>query len=81
MNYSIDWDGTGERDRDTCQCPRCGRCHWHLGNPPGLKARGVGRVADNEQAVMLYFDRKLTDDELRELHEVRILPADAGTED
>lgn len=74
MNYSVDWDGPGERDRDTCQCPRCGRMHWHLGKPPGFKARGVGRISDNENAVILYFDRPLTDDELRELHdETRII--------
>ena len=31
--------------------------------------RGIGRVADNPKAVMLYFDRSLTDDEMREIHD------------
>jgi hypothetical protein len=31
-------------------------------------ARGIGRVADNEQALILYFDRKPTDDEMRAIH-------------
>lgn len=31
--------------------------------------RGIGRVADNEKAIILYFDRKLTDDEMRALHD------------
>lgn len=30
---------------------------------------GVSRVADNEQAVLLSFDRRPTDDELRDIHE------------
>jgi hypothetical protein len=34
--------------------------------PP--RARGIGRVSDNENAVILYFDRKLTDDEMRAVH-------------
>jgi hypothetical protein len=39
-----------------------------------LKARGVGRMFDNEKAVLVMFDRKLTDDELRSLHDqIRIL--------
>ena len=76
MNFSVDWDGPGERDRDMCQCVACGRMHWQLSpNPPGLKARGIGRVAGNPQAIMLYFDRPLTDDEMRALHDTsRVLP-------
>lgn len=31
------------------------------------KARGVGRVADNDKAIIVYFDRPLTDDEMRAL--------------
>ena len=43
--------------------------HWRLGKPPGLKARGVGRVADNDKAIMVCFDRRLSDNEMRELHD------------
>jgi hypothetical protein len=35
-----------------------------------LKCRGVGRDADNDKAVAVYFSRPLTDDELRFFHEV-----------
>ena len=34
------------------------------------KARGVGRMGDNDKAIMVHFDRPLTDDELRTLHEM-----------
>jgi hypothetical protein len=34
-----------------------------------LRLWGVSRVADNEQALLLSFDRRPTDDELRALHE------------
>jgi hypothetical protein len=34
-----------------------------------LRLWGVSRVADNEQALMLSFDRSPTDDELRAIHE------------
>jgi hypothetical protein len=38
------------------------------------KVYGIGRVADNEKAIVLYFKRPLTDDEMRVLHEdVRLL--------
>lgn len=65
---------------DLCQCPRCGRAHRHLGEPPGLKPRGISRMADNDRAVLLTFDRPLTDDELRQLHENRLL-SDGGFRD
>jgi hypothetical protein len=31
-------------------------------------AKGIGRVADNEKALILYFDRKPSDDEMRAIH-------------
>jgi hypothetical protein len=31
--------------------------------------RGIGRVADNPKAITLFFDRPLTDDEMREIHD------------
>lgn len=34
-----------------------------------LRLWGVGRVAGNEQALLLSFDRRPTDDELRAVHE------------
>ena len=34
-----------------------------------LKCWGVGRMTDNDKAVLLSFDRPLTDDELRALHD------------
>lgn len=34
-----------------------------------LFMRGIGRVADNPQALMLYFDRRPSDDEVRHIHE------------
>ena len=30
--------------------------------------RGIGRVMSDESAVIMYFDRRLTDDEMRALH-------------
>lgn len=60
------------------QCQTCGsteewlhpaneRCLdlWHL-----PKAMGVGRIADNEQAILVHFGRRPSDDDLRHLHEV-----------
>lgn len=35
-----------------------------------LKAPGVGRDAENEKALVFYFSRRVTDDEMRFLHEV-----------
>jgi len=35
----------------------------------GVKVRGVGRMFDNDKAVLVMLDRKPTDDELRALHE------------
>jgi hypothetical protein len=37
-----------------------------ISHPP---ARGIGRVADNEKAIILTFDRRLTDDEMRAVHD------------
>ena len=34
-----------------------------------IKISGVGRMADNEKAILLIASRKPTDDELRALHE------------
>jgi hypothetical protein len=34
-----------------------------------MMIKGIGRVADNEKAIILYFDRRLTDDEMRALHD------------
>ena len=30
--------------------------------------RGIGRVGDNTKAIIIYFDRELTDNEMRALH-------------
>lgn len=35
-----------------------------------LKCPGAGRVGDNDKALIFYFNRPPTDDELRYLHEV-----------
>jgi hypothetical protein len=35
-----------------------------------LKCSGVGRDADNISALQFYFNRRVTDDEMRFLHEV-----------
>jgi len=41
----------------------------------GLRVNGVGRDADNERTLIVYFDRRPTDDELRAVHEhLRTLP-------
>lgn len=32
------------------------------------RIRGVGRVADNEKALIVYFDEVPSDDDIRELH-------------
>lgn len=36
----------------------------------GLSVNGCGRDAENEKALCFYFNRKVTDDEMRFLHEV-----------
>lgn len=38
--------------------------------PPPLKVWGVSRDAENEKALIIYFDRALTDDEMREVHDL-----------
>jgi hypothetical protein len=46
-----------------------------------LRAVGVARMHDNEQAVLVCFDRKPTDDELRDVHDTlagRIVAPSAG---
>lgn len=35
-----------------------------------VAVRGIGRDADDQRTVMVYFTRPLTDDELRFFHEV-----------
>ncbi len=35
-----------------------------------LKCPGVGRDAENEKSLCFYFSRKVSDDEMRALHEV-----------
>ena len=35
-----------------------------------LKCPGIGRDAENAKAIVLYFSRPLTDDEMRFMHEV-----------
>ena len=35
-----------------------------------LKVYGTGRVADNEQVLLVMMSRKPTDDELREIHDI-----------
>ncbi len=35
-----------------------------------LKCPGVGRDKDNERSLVFYFDRPVTDDEMRFLHEM-----------
>ena len=35
-----------------------------------LKCPGVGRDAENEKALCFYFNRQVSDDEIRYLHEV-----------
>lgn len=37
---------------------------------PKLRCPGIGRVGDNSKALIFYFDRAVTDDEMRFLHEV-----------
>lgn len=39
-------------------------------NPSVLRVWGVSRMADNEKALLVSFNRRLTDDEMRFLHEV-----------
>lgn len=37
---------------------------------PKLSCPGVGRDAENDKSLCFYFSRKVTDDEMRYLHEV-----------
>jgi len=41
-----------------------------VSNSAPLKCPGVGRDAENEKSLAFYFNRKVTDDEMRFLHEV-----------
>jgi hypothetical protein len=49
--------------------PCCGgpNCHPPFVNP--LKVVGTGRVGDNDQVLMISFNRKPTDNELRAFHD------------
>ena len=38
--------------------------------PDGLRALGVGRDAGNEKALLVCFNRKPSDDEMRALHDL-----------
>lgn len=38
--------------------------------PPKVSCPGVGRDKDNDRALQFYFSRRITDDEMRFLHEV-----------
>ncbi len=51
-----------------CQSPNRNMTEFEMAiaHPP---ARGIGRVADNDRAIVLYFDRPLTDDEMRIVHD------------
>jgi hypothetical protein len=79
-------NGTGERWLETVFCPSqedrdLGRVEyvngkWCLktgvtaGDVPPLKCPGVGRDKDNISALQFYFSRRVTDDEMRFLHDV-----------
>jgi hypothetical protein len=41
-----------------------------VSNNEPLKCPGIGRDAENEKSICLYFNRKITDDEMRYLHKV-----------
>lgn len=34
-----------------------------------IRACGIGRMADNDKALLVYFDRRPTDDEMRDIHD------------
>lgn len=38
--------------------------------PEPLRCPGVGRDAENDRSLSLYFSRRVTDDEMRFLHDV-----------
>ncbi len=59
----------------SCDCPTNvaslrGKTAWKRDIGADLKCPGVGRDAGNEQSLCFYFNRKVTDDEMRYLHEV-----------
>jgi len=51
-----------EADRGVC--PDCGGRGCE---PP--KAQGISRMSDNDRAILISFDKRLTDDEFRDFHE------------
>lgn len=69
---------------DILNCPDCGGTHYGsngcpIKHPPSpmnwpktapLRCPGIGRDKDNIAALQFYFSRKVTDDEMRFLHEV-----------
>ncbi|MDJ0631066.1 MAG: hypothetical protein QNJ44_22605 [Rhodobacter sp.] len=65
-------------------CKDCGNGHWEdrecpscrksnivqmKAARPAPKVRGVGRDSDDPRAIVAYFDRELTDDEMRFFHD------------
>ena len=79
MSYCTVCDVT--ENKPSGRCPACGR-NWGPSILDGifqgpfddpdresLRVFGVTRMADNEQAVLIVFQRRPTDDELRSLHE------------
>lgn len=58
--------GIGHSRCSNCQAGNC--AYPDPTTPP--RCHGVSRMADNDQAVLIGFDRKLTDDELRILHDI-----------
>lgn len=50
-------------ETDIGKCPEC------EGSGCDVEIKGVGRDAGNEKAIVLYFSRRLDDDEMRSLHE------------
>lgn len=67
-----------QADRDlppVIRCPHCGSVRDSPSPPIPAQERfvpmvsGVGRVVDNERAYLVMVKRKLSDDQLRELHD------------
>ena len=79
MSYCTVCDVTDKKPEG--RCPACGR-NWgqsildgilqgpFADGPDPLRAYGVTRMADNQQAVLVVFHRRPTDDELRSIHEL-----------
>lgn len=62
--------GYGQELGHRSDCPSLSPKLKVVDAPAELKCPGVGRDAENDQSLCFYFSRKVSDNEMRFLHEV-----------